>query len=62
MSLIPPLVLKLAPCGFVPCRVDQAQFLGLEHVVECGAAGCILVERLLPEVAYKLGREAKYGA
>lgn len=34
----------------------------MQEIVERGAAGCILAERLLPEVAYKLGRAAKYGA
>jgi hypothetical protein len=46
----------------MPRRVDNAKRLDLANIVEHGAAGCILAERLLPEVAYKLGRAAKYGA
>ncbi|KAL4434842.1 hypothetical protein ABPG77_005369 [Micractinium sp. CCAP 211/92] len=43
-------------------RVDGAAALCLEEVQARGAAGCVLAERLLPEVAYKLGRAPKYGA
>ncbi|KAL4423937.1 hypothetical protein ABPG75_001238 [Micractinium tetrahymenae] len=43
-------------------RVDAAAALDLAEVRAHGAAGCILAERLLPEVAYKLGRAPKYGA
>ena len=42
--------------------MDGAAALDLAAVQAQGAAGCILAERLLPEVAYKLGRAAKYGA
>jgi len=45
-----------------PYRVDAAAALDLSEVVQHGAGGCILAERLLPEVAYKLGRASKYGA
>lgn len=53
-----------ASCLVAPhcCRVDDARRLELGHVRRCGGAGCILAERLLPEVAYKLGRALKYGA
>lgn len=44
------------------CRVDRARHLGLPHIVQHGGAGGILAERLLPEVACKLGRAPKYGA
>lgn len=27
-----------------------------------GGGGCVLLERLLPELAYKLGHAPKYGA
>jgi hypothetical protein len=43
-------------------RVDSARRLDLSHISSQGAAGCILAERLLPEIAYKLGRAPKYGA
>lgn len=43
-------------------RVDTASALDLAVIQAHGAAGCILAERLLPEVAYKLGRAPKYGA
>ena len=46
----------------LPCRVDRASALDLPHILQQGAAGCILAERMLPEVAYKLGRAPKYGA
>ena len=45
-----------------PLRVDSARKLDLAHICSQGAAGCILAERLLPEVSYKLGRAPKYGA
>ena len=42
-------------------RRDDAQRF---TAAECarGAAGGMLLERLLPELAYKMGRAAKYGA
>ncbi len=33
-----------------------------EECSQWGAAGGILLERLLPELAFKLGRASKYGA
>ena len=47
-------------CTF--CRKDAVQKLDVGEVLERGGGGCILAERLLPEVAYKLGRAPKYGA
>lgn len=41
-------------------RRDEAAALG--EAAARGAGGVILAERLLPEVAYKLGRAPKYGA
>ncbi|GAB4814971.1 hypothetical protein N2152v2_002017 [Parachlorella kessleri] len=43
-------------------RKDAVQKLDVEEVLERGGGGCILAQRLLPEVAYKLGRAPKYGA
>jgi hypothetical protein len=42
-------------------RRDNAQRF---TAAECarGAAGGMLLERLLPELAYKMGRASKYGA
>ncbi|KAK9821225.1 hypothetical protein WJX81_003510 [Elliptochloris bilobata] len=52
------LVLRLA--GVV--RRDMAARLSATEAAERGGGGCILLERLLPELAYKLGRAPKYGA
>ncbi len=41
---------------------DEAGALSLSECVLRGGHGSILVDRLLPELAYKLGRAAKYGA
>lgn len=57
----PPGCRLTAPCT-CPRRVDRACKLDLEHIRAHGAAGCIPADRLLPEVAYKLGRAPKYGA
>jgi hypothetical protein len=43
------------------CR-DRAEVLTLNEAATKGCMGAILMERLLPEVAYKLGRAPKYGA
>lgn len=58
MPFLNPLVVDLLS----PPRVDSARKLDLAHICLQGAAGCILAERLLPEVSYKLGRAPKYGA
>lgn len=44
------------------CRHDRVVGLDLGYIAARGGAGCILAERLLPELAYKLGRAQKYGA
>lgn len=44
------------------CRRDSARVFSYEEVSKWGAAGQILLERLLPELAFKLGRASKYGA
>ena len=44
------------------CRQDALRRLVPAEVQAQGGAGCCLAERLLPEVAYKLGRAPKYGA
>lgn len=43
-------------------RVDGCAHLSLADTAKQGGAGAILAERLLPELAYKLGRAPKYGA
>lgn len=43
-------------------RVDVCKQLSLAACCRQGGAGAILAERLLPELAYKLGRAPKYGA
>ena len=43
-------------------RRDAVECLELGEVKRRGGGGCILAARLLPEVAYKLGRAPKYGA
>ena len=43
-------------------RRDEAAQLSAAEAVARGGGGCILLERLLPELAYKLGRAPKYGA
>ena len=44
------------------CRRDSARLFSYEEVSKWGAAGQILLERLLPELTFKLGRASKYGA
>ena len=44
-------------------RVDHVKSLSdVEHVYQSGAHTCIAVERILYEVAYKIGYSLKYGA
>lgn len=43
-------------------RRDKVQKLSLSDIVATGGGCCILAEHILPELAYKLGRAAKYGA
>ncbi|DBB07902.1 TPA: hypothetical protein ACH3X3_009294 [Trebouxia sp. C0006] len=43
-------------------RCDNVQSLSLTDIVKHGGGCCILAEHILPELAYKLGRAAKYGA
>lgn len=44
------------------CRRDGVRGVSLADTRRRGGGGCILAERLLPEIAYKLGRAHKYGA
>ena len=44
------------------CRRDHVQSLSSSDIMMHGGTGCILAEHVLPELAYKLGRAAKYGA
>ena len=43
------------------CRQDSSTAFSAEQCKQ-GAGGGILLERLMPEIAYKLGRAHKYGA
>ncbi len=56
------LVASYACCALLGRRRDAVERLDLEEVQQRGGGGCMLVCRLLPEVAYKLGRASKYGA
>ena len=44
------------------CRCDNVCGLSLPDIVKNGGGCCILAEHILTELAYKLGRAAKYGA
>ncbi len=53
------------PCSSRPTaqvRRDRAQRLTLGEALASGGGGALLLEHLLPELAYKLGRAPKYGA
>ncbi|KAA6424450.1 MAG: hypothetical protein FRX49_05662 [Trebouxia sp. A1-2] len=43
-------------------RCDNVRSLSLTDIMKHGGGCCILAEHILPELAYKLGRAAKYGA
>ncbi len=43
-------------------RRDRAERLGYKEALTAGGMGTILLDRLLPDVAYKIGRAPKYGA
>ncbi len=43
-------------------RRDRAEALSFDEVLLRGGLGATLVDHVLPEIAYKLGRAPKYGA
>ena len=43
-------------------RRDSAVGVGVQEALEKGVHGCILADRLLHEVAYKVAKAPKYGA
>jgi hypothetical protein len=43
-------------------RKDNVDVVSVRACRERGGAACILAERLLPELAYKMGRASKYGS
>ncbi len=43
-------------------RRDRAQKMTWREAAAAGGQGAVLLDRLLPEVAYKLARAPKYGA
>lgn len=49
-------------CINCPRRQDDVNKLHLGSICERGGAGCILAERMVAEIAYKIGRAPKYGA
>ncbi|PNW82605.1 hypothetical protein CHLRE_06g285850v5 [Chlamydomonas reinhardtii] len=55
----PLLVVRRLP-GVV--RRDRAERLSYRDALAAGGLGCVQLERLLPEVAYKVARAPKYGA
>lgn len=55
----PMLVVRRLP-GVV--RRDRAGRLSLAEAAARGGMGCVLADRLLPEMSYKLARAPKYGA
>jgi len=56
----PPLVLIHRLLGVI--RIDQARSCRLDEIIDRGGYGCILAERWLHEIAYKLGCAYKFGA
>jgi hypothetical protein len=43
-------------------RVDEVESFSLQAALERGGQGCILLERLIHEIAYKVARTPKYGS
>ena len=43
-------------------RRDDASFIGHAEFIARGARGAVLADDVLVELAFKLGRAAKYGA
>ena len=43
-------------------RVDDVNDFQLGHVLTRGGQGCIPLERIIHEIAYKIARALKYGA
>jgi hypothetical protein len=60
VSISQPLV--VAACLRGVTRVDAVERYALEAVMQQGGQGCILLERMVHEVAYKLARAPKYGS
>jgi len=47
---------------FFISRIDSVDALDLDMISAKGGNACILAERFLPEIAYKIGYAPKYGA
>jgi hypothetical protein len=43
-------------------RVDDVDSFSLDSTMRQGGQGCILLERLIHEIAYKVARAPKYGS
>jgi len=44
------------------CRKDRVEELTVAAIEAKGGGGCILGERMLSEIAYKIDKAPKYGA
>ncbi|KAG2430129.1 hypothetical protein HXX76_010228 [Chlamydomonas incerta] len=60
VDLAAPLLVARRLPGVV--RRDRAERLSYRDALAAGGQGCVQLERLLPEVAYKVARAPKYGA
>ena len=47
---------------YIICRRDRVQELNFESIQQLGGGKCILAERMLTELAYKINRAPKFGA
>jgi hypothetical protein len=54
--------IAVAACLRGVTRVDNVQRFQLGHIMRTGGQGCLLLERLIHEIAYKIARALKYGA
>ena len=52
----------VAACLRGVTRRDRVDAFRLQDVLARGGQGCILLERLIHEIAYKLARAPKYGS
>lgn len=54
--------IAIAACLRGVTRVDEGQNFQLGQMMRFGGQGCILLERLIHEIAYKVAKALKYGA
>ena len=60
VALTQPLLVAMRLKGVT--RIDGVEAYNLTDALRLGGHGCILLERLIHEIAYKIARAAKYGA